>query len=218
MAFTHTPVSVEIATEKHISPVIDGGVSYIPFAKALAARRSVKPDLMGAPGPDEGMLMELLQAGMSAPDHGGLKPWRFLVFRGEARRCLGDIFRAAYAQDNPNAPALELDAVAAKPYRAPVVVAVYAEIVLHHPKVPPWEQLAAVAMATGNILNAAYAAKMGAILLTGWTCENARVKADLGLAEHDLLLGYLYFGTIMQPPQPVERPPARRFVRMWPEG
>src|SRR5690606_21054331 len=48
----------------------------------LLSRRSVK--FVQAPGPSDDQLKEILQTAMSAPDHGGLTPWRFSIIRGEA--------------------------------------------------------------------------------------------------------------------------------------
>ena len=53
------------------------------------------------PGPSDAQIAALLQAGACAPDHGRLRPWRFLVVRGKAREELGDLMAAARERDNP---------------------------------------------------------------------------------------------------------------------
>jgi nitroreductase len=45
---------------------------------ALNTRHSVAPPFLAGPGPDEAMLAQILAAGASAPDHGRLRPWRFM--------------------------------------------------------------------------------------------------------------------------------------------
>ena len=42
------------------------------------------------PGPGRAELRRILAAGVRAPDHGRLQPWRFRVLEGDARRGLGE--------------------------------------------------------------------------------------------------------------------------------
>ncbi|HEY4345926.1 MAG TPA: nitroreductase family protein, partial [Parvibaculum sp.] len=57
----------------------------------LLTRRSVKPFTMAAPGPDASELEIILRAGSRVPDHGKLAPWRFILFKGDARAAFGDV-------------------------------------------------------------------------------------------------------------------------------
>ena len=53
--------------------------------------RNSHPRLV-APGPDEAELETILRAAMRAPDHGRLRPWRFVVIAGDRRELLGHVF------------------------------------------------------------------------------------------------------------------------------
>ena len=75
---------------------------------ALSTRHSIAPPFLTAPGPDEGTLAQILSAGASAPDHGRLRPWRFIVIRGSARERLGEVFAEALRKRQPDAPAAQL--------------------------------------------------------------------------------------------------------------
>ena len=44
------------------------------------------------PGPTPQQLENLYQAALRAPDHGNLKPFRFIIIAGDARQQLGAIF------------------------------------------------------------------------------------------------------------------------------
>src|SRR3546814_19442361 len=55
---------------------------------ALTSRRSMK--FLRAPAPKQEELDQILQAAMSAPDHGKLRPWRFVLIRGAALGRLAD--------------------------------------------------------------------------------------------------------------------------------
>ena len=44
------------------------------------------------PGPDADQLQTILQAAVRAPDHGRLRPWRYVVISGDRRAALGECF------------------------------------------------------------------------------------------------------------------------------
>ena len=46
--------------------------------KAILSRHSVSPKRVVAPGPDADQILELMSAAAAAPDHGKLRPWRFI--------------------------------------------------------------------------------------------------------------------------------------------
>ena len=58
-----------------------------PQERRLGRGRAL--DASRPPGPDAAELRRILEAGAAAPDHGGLRPWRFLVVRGAGRAALG---------------------------------------------------------------------------------------------------------------------------------
>jgi nitroreductase len=61
----------------------------------LLTRRSVKPGMLGEPGPSPEQLTTILTAAARVPDHKKLAPWRFVVFEGEARAAFGGALAAA---------------------------------------------------------------------------------------------------------------------------
>src|SRR6266540_15605 len=65
------------------------------------------------PAPSAGDLDALLRAAMAGPDHGRLRPWRFVVVRGPGLERLGEVFAKAHAAREPTVPAAELVAPAA---------------------------------------------------------------------------------------------------------
>lgn len=179
----------------------------------------VSAPVLGEPGPDTQTLELLFRCAQRAPDHGVLRPWRFIVFRGAARDALGDLLAKAERESNPAAPDEALRKLRANPLRAPVVVACMAKIDTGHPKkVPRVEQVAAVAAGIQNIQLAAHARGYGAMWRTGPLASSPFLKTALGHSPDDEIVGFLYLGT---PPderraKPVED--AGRFVRWWDEG
>lgn len=184
---------------------------------ALNQRQSVKADLLGDPVPDDAELQDILQAGMSAPDHGAVRPWRFKIIRGEDRNHLAGLFAKALKANDPTADDEAIATIRSKPMRSPLIVAVCAEIMENHPKVPPVEQIVATACATQNILLAANEKGYGAILLSGWPAHDKTVKEGLGLQAKDEIVGFLYLGTPTEAPREKKRPEVTKFISNWPE-
>ncbi|RED49931.1 nitroreductase family protein [Aestuariispira insulae] len=183
---------------------------------AIKNRQSVKAALLADPAPNDSELRDLLEAGMSAPDHGAVRPWRFKVIRGDDRMRLADLFEAALRAKEPDADAEMIATLRSKPMRSPLIVAVCAVITENHPKVPPVEQVVATACATQNILQAIDASPFGGVLLTGWTAQDVIVKEGLGLAPKDEIIGYLYLGTPTETLRAKKRPEVDPFIETWP--
>src|ERR1043166_2926767 len=61
------------------------------------------------PAPDELELHTILSAAVRAPDHGRLRPWRFVVLRGEARKRLGLVMAHAYRRRYPDATPAQIE-------------------------------------------------------------------------------------------------------------
>ncbi len=183
--------------------------------ECLMGRQSTPAGLLVEPAPSDGEVLTLLEAAMRAPDHGALRPWRFLIIRGERRQALGDIFAAALAQREPGARPDDIEKARGKPMRAPLVLAVWAEIVEDHPKVPPIEQVVATGAAVQNLLNALHAQCYDAILVTGASCYDENVKAPLGLAPKDALVGFIHIGTARSTTPTKKRPDPADYLQTW---
>lgn len=175
-----------------------------PALAALLARASVPPRLMREPAPDQAVLDLAVAAALRAPDHGGLRPARFVFVSGTAREALGALLADSLARREPGTPTERLDIERAKPLRAPLIVAAGAAIRHDRPGVPPWEQEASAAASTMNFLNALDALGFGAVWLSSGALRDAVVKQALGFDRGDTLLGWVYVGT----PGP-DRPAAR---------
>ncbi len=160
----------------------------------------VRPD----PVPRE-MIEKLLAAAVQAPNHFHIRPWRFFVISGEARKRLGEIMAQAYLDRHPEATEGELNAEKAKPLRAPVLIAVGVDRP-SEPKVVEIENICATAAAVENLLLAANALGLGAMWRTGAAAREAQVKQFLGLAPDQHLIAFVYVGYPEPLTAPRERP------------
>jgi nitroreductase len=183
--------------------------------EAVLSRRTVPVGFLGEPAPEGEVLARILAAGASAPDHGRLRPWRFIVVRGTARDRLGEVFAAALARRDASAPEAALEQERQRPLRAPLVVAVAAKVVPDHPKIPTIEQILAAGAAAQNVLIAAHGLGFGAKWSTGANAYDEHVKAALGLAPDDRVVGFLYLGSIEGTPPAVPHADARDHTVEW---
>ncbi len=155
----------------------------------LMSRHSPWP--LTEPAPSAPELDLVFQAALRAPDHGQLRPWRFIVIRGDARHALAKVFaRAARARD----PDGNAERFASKALSAPVLIALGVRIVHGH-KVPASEQVLAVGAGVMNMLNALHVLGYGGFWASGLNSRDPLVRRELGLDAGDELIGFLYVGT-----------------------
>jgi nitroreductase len=181
-----------------MSAQISSGVAGAELVAHIGGRVSALK--LSEPGPTPTHLREILQAGVAAPDHGRLAPWRFIVVEGAGRERLGDFFARATAAQAPDIPAAQLERERQKVFRAPTII-VAAASVQEHPKVPAIEQIVAVGAAVENMFLAATALGYGAMWRTGSHAYDPLVKEALGLRRADCIVAFLYLGTIQVPGQ-----------------
>jgi len=172
-------------------PVSDRPVSDSPVSgvlKAVANRRSHSK--VTAEAPTRAELLPLVAAAARAADHAGLRPWRLIELRGDARERLGDALVTASACTGGEAAKLRL-----KPLRAPLLIGLVA---CHRNDTPVqvWEQDAAAA-GVAHLLTLLLAdAGWGVMWRTGPHARAEAVRRMHHLAESEELLGWLYVGGV----------------------
>ncbi|MGH8230266.1 MAG: nitroreductase family protein [Steroidobacteraceae bacterium] len=183
--------------------------------EALLSRRSVPALQLREPGPAAGEIDLAIDAALRAPDHGGLKPCRFVVIRGAARARLSELFVRRLQQREPATPLPKVDKARNMPLTAPLIIAVGAHLRSDH-KVPEIEQLLSSGAAVMNLLNAFHLQGFGAIWLTGGNAYDPEVARALGFDAPERCLGFVYVGsTAPQTDSAARRPVRDAFVRDW---
>lgn len=175
---------------------------------ALTTRASAAK--LAAPAPSPADLDRMLEAAVRAPDHGRLRPWRFVVIEGEGLKRFGDLLVDQLREKRPDLPAEVVEKEREKPLRAPMIVLVAAKVAVDHPKIPVLEQILSAGVAAQNIFLAAHALGYGAMWKTGDAAYDPAIKAAFGLEPSDEIVGYLYLGTPAAPtptPRPIEIAP-----------
>ena len=172
--------------------------------EAVFTRHSVdkvKPD----PVPRD-LIEKLLAAGMQAPNHFKVYPWRFVVIQGEGRSGFGDALAASLLRRVPDVSSEALAKERERAFRSPVLIAVGVakpedsrEIEL--------EDICACAAAVQNMLITAHALGLGAKWrTTGSGAYEPEVKQFLGFEEDQHVVAILYIGFPQQATQPPLRP------------
>lgn len=178
----------------------------------LLSRQSHWP--LGLPIPDETTLARVFEAAVCAPDHAGLRPWRFITVQGDALLALGEVFARAMVKVRPDDGAR---AGRAQATAAPMIIAVGAHVA-QVSKVPAIEQLLATGAAVMNMLNALHALGFAGYWATGPNTYDPDVCKALGLKdEADQLLGFIYVGTPIKQRPARPREPAGGYVSCWTE-
>jgi nitroreductase len=169
---------------------------------------------LSSPGPDQEALEKMFQSALRAPDHGRLRPWRFVVIPEDKRERLGELMAECLRRQEPDVSDEALRREREKAMRAPLIVVVAANIQRGH-KIPEVEQLISTAAAAENIMLAARAQGFGAMWKTGAPAYDATVKQALGLEADNDIVGFLYVGTQVGGGSPAARPVPKDLVSVW---
>ena len=147
---------------------------------------------LSAPTPEKQELDIFFRCAVRAPDHGRIRPWRFVVLQGRALEDLGAAFEAA----QPEADEAQKLRLRAMPLRAPMIIVTIAKLDPEHKKVPVWEQQVAAGIATQHIQLAAKELGYGSMWRTGPMTESAPVKAFFDLQSGEQIVAFLYVGRV----------------------
>lgn len=188
------------------------------LVERLRSRESTSAKHLVAPGPADEEIDAVLRAAVAVPEHGAIRPWRFLLVREDGQQRLSDVFVEDLLRERPDASAAEVDKRRAAPLRSPLLIVVAAEVREDHPKTPPVEQVVSAGLAA-YVIQACFADMgYGAVWVTGPPAYSDHVKTALGLTPKDAIVGFIHVGTRGPdtPPGPKRRPDPADYVRTWP--
>jgi nitroreductase len=161
------------------------------FAR-LAARYSVGPKHLIEPAPDADALMAAARLALRAPDHKGLRPYRFLYIEPAQRASLAQHFaqgaRERGRSDEDVARARE------RAVNGPALVALLGRVRDDIEDVPAREQWLSIGAALMNFLNGLHLQGFGAKVLSGASVEDPVVQRAL-CGDGEALLCWIVAGT-----------------------
>ncbi|MDA8275572.1 MAG: nitroreductase [Actinomycetota bacterium] len=172
------------------------------YAALTAERVAPAPD--GHP-PSAEQLEAILRVATTVPDHGGLRPWRFVVVSGAAAQ---ERFGAALVSGLLEQRGDDVPGAAVAKMRAKATAAPCAVVLVAAPdpatNVAEWEQVASAACTGYALVLAATSIGLGAVWKSASVLETRAVREAFGLAAHERLLGWVNVG---EPGAPRRRPP-----------
>ncbi len=161
--------------------------------EALAAPR-VEPAPDGTP-PDQQTVTRILEVATTVPDHGGLRPWRFVVVRGGGRERFAEALEAGLLElRGPDIPEGARAKMRGKAFAAPC-----AAVLIASPRpgsnVPEWEQVVSASCTGYAVVLGASALGLGAVWKSAAVLDTGPVRSLFGLADHERLLGWVNLGS-----------------------
>jgi nitroreductase len=140
-----------------------------PILDHLLTRNSAPIPELKEPAPSDQEIRTMLTAATRVPDHGRLAPWRFILYRGDVRKKIGEkLLELAEKREGP-LPDNRRNQELTRFSRAPLVIGVISSP-KENPKIPQWE-------------------------ISNWYSDTEEGRALLGLAPHERMIGFVHIGT-----------------------
>lgn len=165
------------------------------ITEAIRRRRTIKPKEFSNQPIAQEIIDEILENANWAPTHGMTEPWRFSVFRGQARCKLAEFLAATYkavtAEDTFRQNKYE--GMKRNATLAPVVIVIGMK---RQPsgKIAELDEIQAVACAVQNMHLTATAHGIGGFWSSNAAATSDQMRDYVGLSGEDRALGLLYLG------------------------
>lgn len=183
--------------------------AHLDVLNFLATRRSASAMALSEPAPSSEEVTDLIRLAARVPDHGKLAPWRFILLEGPAKaRFAHRLHQLAESRGDPKAAA-KLGKLKAPP----LGIAVISSPRDHD--VPTWEQHLSAGAVCTTLLYAAQALGYGANWITDWYAYDHEAQAILGLSRTESVAGFIFIGTVAEPPKERERPEIQSLITDW---
>lgn len=178
----------------------------------LGERYSVGPKELTAPSPTEAQIRRAVELALRAPDHRGLRPFRFVQVAAAQRDALAALF-ADGARQRGLVPA-EVERARERAHNGPALVAMVVRLVDNVPDVPLREQWVCAGAGLMNFLNALHILGFGAKVLSGSSVDDPPVRAAF-CGEGESLLCWVVCGTPRTRPKPRYVPEGLPALQTW---
>ena len=176
------------------------GPELISLATELIhSRQTTLPKRLLAPGPSEKELQAILAAAASAPDHGQLLPWRFILVADNARARLADVFGAALIARDPLATPEQVSQAQEKAFRAPCLLLVVVDANKGDPAIDLSERIISTGCAVQNMLLMAHACGFGSGLTSGKALHSDLLRQLFSLQSAEHALCFISLGSVHKP-------------------
>lgn len=185
-----SPLAVSLPVS--VSPDTDQAVL---AAALMQSRQTILPKRLVAPGPDAKQLGMILNAAATAPDHGQLLPWRFVLVPQAARARLAAVFGAALVERDAQATPEQVAQAREKAHRAPLLMLVVVDGECGDAGIDLAERMVSAGCAVQNMLLMATALGYGSSLTSGKALKSDGLRTLFGLASGEHALCFVSMGT-----------------------
>ncbi len=183
------------------------------FADTLiSSRQNISPKRLVAPGPSPEQHEQLFRAAAAAPDHGLLRPWRFVIVPVHKRADLAEVFALALIDRDAGATLAQIEAAREKAHRAPFLLLAVARLGRCEPDIPVLERMVSVGAAIQNLLLSAHGLGFGSSLTSGQAMQSKRMRALFQLDAGEEPVCFVNVGTVSKRKMPRLRPEITTFV------
>ena len=189
-------------------------------AALMQSRQTILPKRLTTPGPDAGQLELIFNAAASAPDHGQLLPWRFVIVPQTARAALAEVFGAALLARDAAATPEQVAQAQEKAHRSPLLMLLVVkgedggggEGGRGDADIDLAERIVSAGCAVQNMLLMATALGFGSALTSGKALKDDSLRRLFGLGEAEHALCFVSLGTVKSRKPPRLRPLPADFV------
>lgn len=161
----------------------------------IKKRRTSAPEDFNGKFVDREIVQEILDAANWAPNHGMTEPWRFIVYEHEKVKEFGQLHAQLYKEHTPKDQFLEkkYETLLHRPDKASHVIIAYVKR-SDRKNIPLHEEIVATSCAIQNMLLVATSHKVASYWGTGGMCYHPSFKEAFGLAEEDVMMGFIFLG------------------------
>ena len=177
----------------------------------LSTRSSAPIPELREPAPTEQEIETMLKIASRVPDHGRLAPWRFILYRGEARHAVGRLLADLAEKLEGPLPEARRRKELERFSRAPLVIGVISSP-RDNPKIPQWEMFLSGGAAAMSLVIAANALGYGTNWITNWYSDLEEGRHLLGLSPRERVVGFVHVGSFSAPAPERPRPELSKLV------
>ena len=178
----------------------------------MRARQTILPKRLTLPGPDADQLQLILDAAASAPDHGQLLPWRFVLVPSDVRENLAEAFGGSLLERDTQASPEQVRQAREKAYRSPLLFLVIVDGQRGDPEIDLHERIVSAGCALQNVLLMATALGYGSALTSGKALKSSVLRSLFRVAEGEHALCFVSIGTVLSSKHPPLRPVVADYV------
>lgn len=178
----------------------------------ITTRQNISPRRLVAPGPDEDQVQRMFCAAAAAPDHGEIRPWRFVRVPSDKRALLADVFAQALIERDAQATVEQIDKAREKAFRAPFLAMAIARLGPCEPEIDPLERMVSFGAAIQNFLLCAHSLGFGSGLTSGQALRSAPLRQLFQLTDGEQAVCCINVGTVIKRRPARLRPDVATFV------